>query len=63
VIGSVVAAFALVLLVGVLALVVAAALRERLAYSTHVRLVHLAWFTVLVGVWGVVVGCMFWIGS
>jgi hypothetical protein len=63
VIGSVVAAFAVVALTGVIALVVAAELRSDMSYSTYRRMRELATFTVFVGLWGMLVGCMFWIAS
>ena len=62
-IGSVVAAFAVVALTGVIALVVAAELRSDMSYSTYRRMRELATFTVFVGLWGMLVGCMFWIAS
>jgi hypothetical protein len=63
VIGSVVAAFAVVALAGVIALVVAAKLRSDMSYSTYRRMRELATFTVFVGLWGALIGCMFWIAS
>lgn len=62
-IGSVVAAFAVVALAGVIALVVAAKLRSDMSYSTYRRMRELATFTVFVGLWGALIGCMFWIAS
>ena len=62
-IGSVVAAFAVVLLAGVVALVVAAAFRDRMSYVRHVRLVQVSTFTVFVGLWGAAVGGFFWVAS
>jgi len=65
VIGSVVAAFAVLALVGVVAivLVIAAELRSDMSHSTYRRMRDLATFTVFVGLWGTLVGCMFWIAS
>ena len=62
-IGSVVAAFVVVTLCGVMALIVASVARYCMGFVLYVRVVQLASFTVFVGLWGVVVGCMFWIAS
>ena len=62
-IASVVAAFALLTVVGVLALVVAAVFRRRMAFVTYSRVAQVAAFTVVVGLWGALVGCMFWVAS
>ena len=60
-IGSVVAAFAVLAVVGLVALVVAAELRSDMSFSTYRRLVGVSTFTVFVGLWGAVIGGMFWV--
>jgi hypothetical protein len=63
VIGSVVAVFGMVAGIGVAGLIVAARLRSDMSYSTYRRMRELATFTVFVGLWGALIGCMFWIAS
>lgn len=62
-IGSVVVAFSVVAVVGVVALLVAGELRSDMSFSTYRRVVGLATFTVFVGLWGALIGCMFWVAS
>ena len=62
-IGSVVAVFAVVALAGVVTILVAAELRSDMSFSTYRRMVQLATFTVFVGLWGALIGCMFWLAS
>ena len=62
-IGSVVAVFAVVAVVGVVALVVAAELRSGMSFESYRRMVGVSTFTVFVGLWGALVGGMFWVAS
>jgi hypothetical protein len=63
VIGSVVAVFVVSTLCGVIALIVASIARKRMLFATYARVTQLATFAVFVGLWGSLVGCMFWIAS
>ena len=62
-IASVVAAFAVVTVLGVVALIVAAEMRPDMSFTSYRRTVQLATFTVFVGLWGALIGCMFWVAS
>ena len=62
-IGSVVAAFVVVTGFGVVALVVASRVRAGMSFTSYRRTVQLATFTVFVGLWGALIGCMFWVAS
>ena len=62
-IGSVVAVFGMVAGIGVAGLIVAARLRSDMSYSTYRRMVGVSTFAVFVGLFGVLVGGMFWVAS
>ena len=62
-IGSVVAAFAVLLVCGVMGLIVAALRRKRMSFELYRRVVGVSTFTVFVGVWGAAVGGLFWVAS
>ena len=60
-IGSVVAAFLLLLICGVVTLTVASLRRKRMSFAMYRRVVGVGTFTVFVGLWGAVIGAMFWV--
>lgn len=62
-IGSVVAAFFGLALGGLIGLAVLARVRSSMSYQGFVRVTQLATFIIFVGLFGVVVGCMFWVAS
>ena len=63
-IGSVVVVvFVVLLLCGVMGLCVAALRRKRMSFPSYRRVVGVSTFTVFVGLWGALVGGMFWVAS
>ena len=62
-IGSVVAVFAVVALLGVVALIGAAEARSGMSFELYRRTVGVSTFTVFVGLWGAVIGGMFWVAA
>ena len=62
-IGSVVVAFVVLLWCGVTGLCVAALRRNRMSFPIYRRVVGVCTFTVFVGLWGAVIGGMFWAAS
>ena len=60
-IGSVVLLFAMLLTCGVVGLCVAALRRNRMSFPIYRRVVGVCTFTVFVGLWGAVIGGMFWV--